>query len=291
MSATIRASRGKGSPPGKGDTVPHTLDNYFRHLARRNLRATYIYAQRGTLKRLGLHLDSVDLLDAGTDDLTAYLDSRKLCAGARAVEIAHLRAFYTWAQEEGLIEANPTLRVVKPRRHRGVPRPMPETDFRRALVEAPPRVGAILAFAGLAGLRACEIAQLRADDLDDDIILIREGKGGSSSTVPLAPQLAEYLGRCELPAWGWLFPRQDGRGHVSRSMICHLANTFLRELGIHHPLHSARHLFGTAVYRKTLDLRLTQELLRHQSPASTAIYTQIVPDRGAAALASLPRLV
>lgn len=268
-----------------------TIEDYIRHLQRRNLRATYVYAQRGTLKRLGLWLGSHDLLDAGTEDLIGYLDSRNLCAGARAAEIAHLRQFYSWALEEHLIDADPTTKVVKPRRHRGVPRPMPEADFRRALLEALPRTGAILAFAGLAGLRACEICQLRADDMDAGIILIREGKGGGSSTVPLAPQLAEYLARCDLPTWGWLFPRQDGRGHVSRSMICHIANTFLRELGIRHSLHTARHLFGTAVYRKTLDLRLTQELLRHQSPATTALYTQLVPERGAAALASLPRLV
>jgi site-specific recombinase XerD len=33
--------------------------------------------------------------------------------------------------------------------------------------------------------------------------------------------------------------------------------------------------FGAAVLRSSHDLRVTQELMRHSSPASTAIYTQV----------------
>jgi len=33
-----------------------------------------------------------------------------------------------------------------------------------------------------------------------------------------------------------------------------------------------RHRFATAVYRQTLDLRLTQTLLGHASPTTTAMY-------------------
>lgn len=264
------------------------ITGYMQHLARRNLRPTYVYAQRGTLRRLATFIDPTDLVEATTDQLTAYLDSRTMCAGAKRAEIAHLRGFYSWAHENEKIATDPSVRLVKPRHHRAVPRPMPDEDLRHALASAPPRVAPILGFAAWAGLRACEIAQLRADDIHDGLILIREGKGGGASTVPLAPQLAGYLARFELPLWGWLFPRQDGRGHVSRSLICHRANTFLREIGICHSLHSIRHSYGTHIYRATLDLRLTQELLRHQSPATTAIYTQLVPDAAAVAVAKLP---
>lgn len=44
------------------------IDGYTQHMARRNLRKTYVYAQRGTLKRLGLWLTPRELLDAGTEE-------------------------------------------------------------------------------------------------------------------------------------------------------------------------------------------------------------------------------
>jgi integrase/recombinase XerD len=49
----------------------------------------------------------------------------------------------------------------------------------------------------------------------------------------------------------------------------------LRAVGSNATAHQLRHSFGTAVLRSSHDLRVTQELLRHSSPASTAIYTQV----------------
>ena len=49
------------------------------------------------------------------------------------------------------------------------------------------------------------------------------------------------------------------------------------EAGIERPhhLHSLRHYFGTEVYRKTRDIRVTQVLLRHRSVSSTMIYAHV----------------
>ena len=45
--------------------------------------------------------------------------------------------------------------------------------------------------------------------------------------------------------------------------------------GIQASAHQLRHWFATEVYEKSgNDLRLTQELLGHASPATTAIYTK-----------------
>lgn len=263
------------------------IDTYVRHCESRNLRPTYVYHQRLALARLAQHLDG-GLLDATTDDLAAYIDSRALQPGARATEIAYLRGFYGWAFDEGLVVGDPARRLVRPRQARRLPRPMPDADVSRSLAEAPCTVAPILALAVYAGLRACEIAQLRAEDLEVDpaMIRVRESKGGGESTVPLPPGLAEVLARCPLPRSGWLFPGRDG-GHLSRSRICQVANTYLRSLGIAHTLHSYRHAYATAIYRQTKDLRRTQELMRHRSIQSTVGYTALDPDGGAAVVAGL----
>lgn len=268
----------------------HLLHQYLDHCARRNLRPLYIEHQRWALERLERWLDQhgLDLLHATNDDLTRYLDQRGLQPGSRAVEIAYLRGFYGWALDEGLIADSPARRLVRPRLAPRLPRPMPDEEVARALAEAPCDVAPILHLAVYAGLRACEIAQLRAEDVDYQrgIIRIRESKGGGESTVPIAPLLASTLERCPLPERGWLFPSRRG-GHVSRSRISQIANRYLHSIGIDHTLHTLRHTYGTAIYQATRDLRLTQELMRHRSIQSTVGYTRLAADAGADALAGL----
>lgn len=159
---------------------------------------------------------------------------------------------------------------------------------KRALAEAPCQVAPILNLAVYAGLRACEIAQLRADDISHapPMIRIRESKGGGESTVPIAPLLADVLHRCPIPSVGYLFPGRDG-GHLSRSRICQIANGYLRTLGIAHTLHTLRHAYGTAIYRATRDLRVTQELMRHRSIQSTVGYTKLDLEAGQMVVAGL----
>ena len=46
----------------------------------------------------------------------------------------------------------------------------------------------------------------------------------------------------------------------------------LRNLGIESTFHAPRHYFATSVYSASLDLRLTQDLMGHASPTTTAVY-------------------
>ena len=264
------------------------IERYIEHCERRNLRPTYITNQWLALRRLARGIES-DLLQVTTERLEAYLDGRGHGPGARATEIACFRGFYTWALDEELIADSPARKLTRPRLPTRLPRPMPDADITRALAEAPCTVAPILNLAVYAGLRACEIAQLRAEDLHGDqaLLVVRESKGGGETTVPISLVLASVLERCPLPTAGWLFPNRSGDAHLSRSRICQLANRYLSGLGIEHTLHSLRHAYGTALYRSTRDLRLTQELMRHRSVQSTVGYTQLDTQDRAAALSKL----
>jgi site-specific recombinase XerD len=44
-------------------------------------------------------------------------------------------------------------------------------------------------------------------------------------------------------------------------------------------VHQLRHTFATRVYETTGDLLITQQLLGHASPATTAIYAQVSGSR------------
>jgi integrase/recombinase XerD len=70
--------------------------------------------------------------------------------------------------------------------------------------------------------------------------------------------------------------------------VTKLASAHLRTVAPGWTLHSCRHAFGTQVYRKSgHDLRMAQQLLRHASPTTTAIYTMVEDDRAMGVVAAL----
>jgi site-specific recombinase XerD len=274
-----------------GGLVPTHLHHLRQH---RNLRPTTVDQRRRTLRRLQHHLGATPLLEATTDDILSCLDDRDLKPESRATEISHLAGFYRWALLEKLIIEDPTIRVARPELPRRRPRPMPDVDVARALAGAPERVRPWLYLAAYAGLRACEVSGLKAEDLhwdvDPPIVLVDQQKGGDQGSVPMAGVLIDVLRNADLPVTGWLFPRRDDlEGPTPPHLVSRYANEYLHSLGISHTLHTLRHWFGSNAYlANNRDLRQTQELMRHRTPVSTAIYTFVDPGESAATVNKLP---
>jgi site-specific recombinase XerD len=263
------------------------VEDHLRHIRRRNLRPSTIEQRRRALERLGR---SHNLARVSTEQIEDWLDGRELQPEGRATEISHLRGFYKWAVMEGRLTHDPTLRLVRPRIPRRLPRPIPEDDLSMAVEMAPEPIRAMLMLAAFAGLRACEIAGLEGQHVlrRDGVILVAEGKGGGMSSVPIAPALEPVFNG--LPTSGPLFFLSDGR-RMAPHNVSHWCNNYLHNMGITHSLHALRHRFGTAVYAASgRDLRATQELLRHRSPVSSAIYTWVSPGHLADAVAALPSI-
>lgn len=277
--------------PLMGERNTALLGEFLADGRRRNLRPGTLTQKRYALRRLARHLHPTGLLDATSDDLNAFLD-RLDKPEARATELSHLRSFYKWCVIAGLLDIDPTARLVRPKVPRRLPRPIPDGDLHMALELAPERVRPMLMLAAYAGLRACEIANLRAEDVmwanDPPMLVVTDGKGGHQGAVPLSPTLEPVLR--SLPSRGWLFPRLDGKaGPVKPHLVSKLCNLFLHDVGIDHTLHTLRHWFGTQTLRVNGgNLRQTQELMRHQSPVSTAIYTWVNPVEAAETVGALP---
>lgn len=257
----------------------------------RNLRDSTVAQKRRCLHRLEVAWGHP--LHLGTEQLRAHI-SRPMQPESRATELAHLRSFYKWCVLNGKRNDDPTLPLKRPKVPRRLPRPISEADLEVAVGCAPERVRPMLMLAAFAGLRAKEIAGVRGQDvqweMDPPVLVVEEQKGGDIGSVPLPPVLADML--AGMPRSGWLFPRRDGvKGPLEPHMVSKLCNDHLHSLGISHTLHTLRHRYGTQVYRASgRDLRLTQELLRHRSPVSTAIYTWCDPSEGYQVVSALPHV-
>jgi integrase/recombinase XerD len=243
------------------------------------------------IETLCRHAGVTSVTAVTADHITAWLGDCE-APWTRCTYWMTVRCWVRWALAEGVICADPTARLAKPRTPKCVPRPVSDAVIRALLngdisgdktggrtpitaghrVATNSRTRAYVALAALAGLRVHEIAKLRGEDVDLETgWLYVDGKGGTRCAIPLHPQLAAIAKT--MPPVDWWFPHNGT--HVSGEWVSTCIRRALRAVGSTATAHQLRHSFGTAVLRSSHDLRVTQELLRHSSPASTAIYTQV----------------
>ena len=136
------------------------------------------------------------------------------------------------------------------------------------------------------GVRAGEVVGLSLDDIDWSTgqITIR-GKGGKSAQLPLVNDvgsaLADYL-RHDRPRSAtrrvFLRHRAPLVGFGNSSTISSLVRRALKHAGVesaHTGAHVLRHSLATSLLRQGGSLDEIGELLRHQSPNTTAIYAKV----------------
>ena len=170
--------------------------------------------------------------------------------------------------------------ALAPRRPRRLPDAPKQVEV-EAMVDAVDREGplgvrdqALLELVYSAGLRSAEAVGLDLGDVDfeQELVHVREGKGGKDRVVPLGEEagalVARYLrdARPQLAqgAENALFLSARGR---------RLDTSTLRRL-VPHP-HRLRHAFATHLLEGGADLRTIQELLGHSSLSTTQMYSHV----------------
>lgn len=132
-----------------------------------------------------------------------------------------------------------------------------------------------------AGLRINEAITIQIHDIDIErgLILIRAAKGRKDRTTILSEKfklLLEAYIRTYKPG-KWLFNGQRSGSHISARSVQYIFSTALIRAGIikNVTVHSLRHSFATHLLEQGVDIRFIQELLGHQSPNTTMIYTHV----------------
>lgn len=173
-----------------------------------------------------------------------------------------------------------------------LPRFLPASDVERVLkccdrkTTAGRRNHAILLLLARLGLRASEVVHLNLEDIDwrTGQITVR-GKGGTSAQLPLVADvgdaIATYLRsdrpRCSVRSV-FVRDRAPLTGLGNSSTVSSLVRRALQRAGIesaHMGAHVLRHSLATNLLRQGGSLDEIGELLRHQSPDTTAIYAKV----------------
>jgi integrase/recombinase XerD len=183
-----------------------------------------------------------------------------------------------------------TFNLVRPAPEKKLPVILSRAEVRQILGRIRlPRYQVCLTTIYACGLRLQEGTHLQVADIDSArmMIHVRHGKGAKDRYVPLPARtlqlLRQYWQQHHNPVL--LFPTA-GRNHVdlarstepmSRHSVQEAFQAALNESGNHKraSVHTLRHSWATHLLEAGVNLRLIQEWLGHNSPATTSVYTHL----------------
>ena len=266
------------------------------------LSANTLSAYRRDLTLFALSLPARGLASVTESDLQGYFAARHAETRATTANrrLTVFRRFFRWAVREGLLHADPTLRMLSAKQPLRVPKTLSEAEV-EAMLAAPLvdtplglRDRAMLELIYACGLRVTELVSLKVYQVSlSEGVLRVMGKGSKERLLPFGAVAAEWLDRYLAQARPVLLGTQlnealfvTARGSTSgeamtRVMFWTLVKKYARMAGIQRPLspHTLRHAFATHLLNHGADLRAVQMLLGHADISTTTIYTHVARER------------
>lgn len=241
----------------------------------------------------------IDPTKATVDDLRTFMgDLHDLGIMPRSCAriLSGIKNFYRYLRLEGIMETDPTELLESPSVGSRLPSvlSLEEIDALIAAMEDTPtgrRNRAIVETMYGCGLRVSELCALQISHIDfrNAVMLIR-GKGSKERLVPVnevaLTRIKNYVDtdRNDVPIVSadadTVFLNSRGR-HLSRVMIFYILRDAAARTGIRTPLspHTLRHSFATHLLEGGANLRSIQQMLGHESIATTQIYLHIENSR------------
>ena len=222
--------------------------------------------------------------------------ARRLSSESVYLEIAALRAFYRFAENEKLLPANVAENLSLPRRWKRLPKALTDSEIEKLLEPEQPETPqslcdqAILELAYASGLRLSELKNLRLEQLHLDAGFINViGKGNKERVVPVGRKAAAALNRfIDAGRPKLVTPRSPANVFLTKRGTPFAAVTLwlrikqrVRRAGVSRNVtpHMLRHSFATHLLEHGADLRVIQELLGHANISTTEIYTHVTGNR------------
>jgi integrase/recombinase XerD len=217
-------------------------------------------------------------------------------ASSAARRVSSLKRFYRYCLREGMMRADPTLKLDPPKRTPRFPKTLSEDDVEALLASPNTRLPiglrdrAMLETLYATGLRVSELVALKLHAVNLQAGVARVlGKGSKERLVPLGEEAVHWIERYLREARPALKGRREpdavfitarGAG-MTRQAFWHLIRRYgARAMpGKRLSPHVLRHAFATHLINHGADLRVVQLLLGHADISTTQIYTHVARER------------
>ena len=238
-------------------------------------------------------IEPQDITEENLRSLFKQLNETGIAVTTQCRIISGLRSFFRMMVIEDVMPDNPAEHIAMPTRPKHLPDVLDDSEieamqqtFDRSL-PGPARNYVIVEVLYGCGLRVSELVNLKLSNIyADEQMLQIFGKGDKERWVPINPRalhlMQDYILtlRSQLPVVPgeekYVFLNLRGR-HLSRIAIFQFIKEAVEKAGIRKTVspHSLRHSFATELVQNGADLRAVQEMLGHESLATTEIYTHL----------------
>lgn len=298
--------------------VSEAVEGYLAHLSDvRRLSPATVRAYRSDLADLVNHLRDPRLESVDLDQLREWQWQASKAGQAKSTSarrISSVRGFFAWAKDEGVLDADVSLRLVSPKRGRTLPSVATADTLASVLqsLEVGARDGdpialrdhALLEVIYGSGARVSEICGLDLDDIDHERRTMRlRGKGDKERVVPFGLPAERALQAYLVRGRPVLRARADdtsdatssrSRGTAVRAVFLGARGGRIGPRAVHALVartvgdamgaealgpHALRHSAATHLLDGGADLRAVQEILGHASLGTTQIYTHVSTER------------
>ena len=242
-----------------------------------------------------LEIESIYLEEVTLDVLQQFvagLHDIGIHARSQARIISGIKSFFNFLILSEHIESDPSELLEGPKIGFKLPEVLSveEIDMIISGVDVSKKEGqrnrAILETLYSCGLRVSELTNLKLSDLyfDEGFIKV-EGKGNKQRLVPISPKAIKEINYFLIDRdrqyikkdfEDYLFLSKRGK-NISRIMVFHIIKELAAIVGITKNIspHTFRHSFATHLLEGGANLRAIQNMLGHESVATTEIYTHI----------------
>ena len=278
--------------------MQETLQGFitYLHNVKKKSENTILSYNRDLTKFLNyLKANGINSLDRVTDkELENYikeLNDNGFKSATVSRNIASLKAFFHYLNNEGICDNNPTGKLKSPKIEKKVPEIL-TTDEVFSLLDQPSgdspkeiRDKAMLELLYATGIRVSELINLDVSDVNIQMGSITCQDGSKSRTIPFGKEaktaLAKYLegGRSAIvdnKESTILFANCSGQ-KMSRQGFWKLIKHYAKKAGIEADItpHTLRHSFAAHLVENGADLRSVQEMLGHSDISTTQIYANM----------------
>ena len=275
-----------------------TLDGFitYLHNVKKKSENTVLSYNRDLTKFIKyLRTNKITSLDKVEEkDLEKYikeLNDNGFKSATVSRNIASLKAFFHYLNNEGVLSNDPTKSLKSPKIEKKIPEIL-TTDEVFALLEQPSgdspkeiRDKAMLELLYATGIRVSELINLETSDvnLKTSSILCRDGS--KSRTIPYGKKAKDALTRylegareaiVDNKESTILFANCSGQ-KMSRQGFWKLIKHYAKKAGIESDItpHTVRHSFAAHLVENGADLRSVQEMLGHSDISTTQIYANM----------------
>lgn len=206
--------------------------------------------------------------------------------------LSGIKSFFNFLRIEGYIDASPVEFIEAPKLSNHLPEVLSVEEIDAMIAAIPAnkdeslRNHAIIETLYGSGLRVSELVDARLSRIDlEERLMIVEGKGSKQRIVPVSPTSANLIGewlkqraKMEIKPEGndILFLNRRGRP-LTRVMIFYIIKELAQLAGVKKNVspHTLRHSFATHLLEGGANLRAIQEMLGHETIATTELYLHL----------------